>query len=150
MTKRLITILLLIISISCFFVTEYGYLNEKLDNKDETNEKNSSENLPAITISADKDKAQIGDLIDLSIKYNLPQGSIIDLSDFEGLEGLTVIRKQESKGLIILTILLDKTQPFKIGPISLTFKDKNNDLNIIKSEILNIEVLSKYSSCWKA
>ena len=122
----------------------YAHSNDSLPVKTERKSGNkvSAEEIPSVSISVDRNKANVGDLINLIIRYNLPKGSNFNESEFEGLEGLTVIGRNSSNGEIKLTLLIDKIKDFKIGPVSLTFKDKKGELNIIKSEVLDIAVLS--------
>lgn len=103
----------------------------------------ASAQIPKITVSADQTKIHTGDLINLSLKYFIPEGSTFaPETDLTGLEGLSIIGKEIIKNEIKLTLIIDKTAPFNIGPVSLSFKDNKGDFNIIRTEAIHIEVLS--------
>ncbi len=104
---------------------------------------NASGQVPNITASADKIKVHVGDLINLTLKYFIPEDSKFSPdTDLTGLDGLTITRKNAAKREITLTIIIDKAASFDIGPVSLSFKDNKGVLNIIRTETLHIEVLS--------
>ncbi|MBN2402596.1 MAG: hypothetical protein JXN64_09355 [Spirochaetes bacterium] len=99
--------------------------------------------VPGITASVDRNKTHVGDLINLSLKYFIPEGSTYAPdTDLTGIEGLSIADKKSAKGEITFVILVDKTESFIIGPVKLSFKDSKGVLNIIQSEALSIEVLS--------
>ncbi len=103
----------------------------------------TSAQIPKITASADRNKVHTGDLINLTLKYYIPEGGISNPgTELAGLEGLSIIAKKINKNEIILTLIIDKTAAFDIGPVSLAFKDIKGDLNIIRTEAIHIEVLS--------
>ena len=146
MTKRLFIVLILLL-LPVFRSAIYADSNKQPEkNQQEKENKDATEEVPFIAISVDKNKVNVGDMINLTIRYKLHQDSSFNESEIEGLEGLTIIKRKTAKGETKLTILTDKTQPFKIGPVSLTFKDKKNELNIIKSEGLDINVSSNLGS----
>ncbi len=104
---------------------------------------NNSNNSPEITASVSNNKVHVGELVKLTLKYNLPAGSIFNPeTDFDGLAGLTVIDRKMSMDSLSLTILIDNIHSFDVGPVSLSFKDSKGDLNIIRTEKIRLEVLS--------
>jgi hypothetical protein len=106
-------------------------------------QENLSGQVPKITASIDKNKVNVGDLINLSLRYFIPEDSKFNPdTDLTGLDGLTVTGKNSVNGEIIFTIIIDKTATFDIGQVSLSFKDSKGVLNIIKSDALHIDVLS--------
>jgi hypothetical protein len=140
MIKRFITFVIIsFIFISCDNSTKNNSSNEA----NTTKNNNPSQGIPKITASANKNKVHVGDIINLSLKYFIPENSTFNPdTDLTGFEGLTLTGKKSAKGEITLTIIVDKTASFDIGPVSLTFKDSKHIQNIIRSEALHIEVLS--------
>jgi hypothetical protein len=112
--------------------------------KDTSESKQSiSEKIPSITASADKTKVHVGDIINFSLKYFIPEGSTFKPeADLTGLEGLAITDKKSAKGEITLSIIIDRSESFDIGPVSISFKDSKSILNIIRSDALHIDVLS--------
>jgi hypothetical protein len=123
---------------------------EKIDTAKQntgTSAQNNSVRIPKITGSADKDKVHAGDIINLKFEYYIPEGSTFAPDkDITGFEGLSIIAKEINTNEIKLTLIIDKTAAFDIGPVSLTFKDKKGDLNIIRTEKIHIEVSSNLGS----
>lgn len=100
--------------------------------------------LPAtLTASLDTESAHVGDIVTLTLNYNLPK-EIKPISGLkiEGLEGLTIVDKKIINEKIKLFILIDKIDAFDIGPFAISFQDKNGETNLVRSEQVTIEVLS--------
>ena len=118
MITKWLLILMLLLFLPALRTAVYADSNEQPGKTLQKNKnKENSEVVPFISISTNKKKANVGDLIDLTIKYTLPEGSSFDETgfnetDFEGIEGLTIISRKSEKGEIKLTILNDKIRAF--------------------------------------
>lgn len=150
MKKLYLFLLLSVLPVYGFLYADSNKQPQKI--KQEVKAGENTEDVPYIAIAVDKSEVNVGDIVDLTITYKLPEGSSFngagsngsksDGFELEGLEGLTVVSKKAENGDIKLKVIIDKVQPFKIGPVTLTFKDKNDELNIIKSEEIDINVKS--------
>lgn len=99
--------------------------------------------IPGITLSADRTKARVGDIINLTLEYYLPAGNTpLPEGALSGLDELTVVQKKQENNKIIIAVLIDKPASFDIKPISFSFKDSKGVLSIIRTDALRIEVLS--------
>jgi hypothetical protein len=139
MIKRFFIFLIVLLMISA---CDSG---DKKNTTKDTNasKENISDRVPGITALADRTKVHVGDLLNLSLKYFIPEDSTFKPdTDLTGLDGLTITGKKAAKGEITLNIIIDKPSSFEIGPVSLSFKDSKGVLNIIRSDALLIEVLS--------
>jgi hypothetical protein len=119
------------------------YSSDAKSEAPQNNKEISGGQVPKITASVDRARAHVGDLINLTLKFSIPEGSVFTPdTDLTGLDVLTITGKKSSKGEIILTIIIDKPASFDIGPVGLSFKDSKGVLTIIRSDALRIEVLS--------
>ncbi|MFH0976896.1 MAG: hypothetical protein V1874_14030 [Spirochaetota bacterium] len=137
MTKRMLAafaVIAVLLFIACGKKTE--------DVPKNTENKNAPGNYPKITASVDLDKVRVGDIINLTLSYSVPAGVTVSESDITGIEGLAIVGKKSIKNSIILSIIIDKPEPFEIKPVSLSFKDGKGVLNIVKTEAIKIEVQS--------
>lgn len=96
-----------------------------------------------LSASLDKKSAHIGDIVTLTLNYRVPDnvkpGSGIKI---EGLEDVTVIERQEKEGEIVLKIIVDSIDKFEVGPVSLSYIDREGIETIVRSEPVALEVLS--------
>jgi hypothetical protein len=147
MIKRLLISLLILISSVFLSNCKKTKTNIAADQNAGTSAQSSIAQVPKITSSADKNKVHTGDIIKLNLKYYIPEGStFVPEKEITGLEGLSIVSREINKNEIKLNLIIDKTESFDIGPVSLSFKDKKGDLNIIRSEKIRIEVLSNLGS----
>ncbi len=97
-----------------------------------------------LTASLDRKSARIGDAVILTLKYYVPEGIRFEtMPKLDGLDGFTIIdKKKMSEGEIKLTLIVDKIDKFEIGPISLSYKDKDGVETVVRSEAVSIAVQS--------
>jgi hypothetical protein len=98
---------------------------------------------PTLSISIEKSTAMVGDRLWLTLMYDLPQGAHLpDDSAIHGIEKLAVVERTARKGEMKIRFLVDQLESFKIGPIGLTYLDKNGNEQTIKADPVAITVLS--------
>jgi hypothetical protein len=98
---------------------------------------------PKLSASIEKSAAMVGDRLWLTLMYDLPQGTHFpDDSAIQGIEKLAVVERTARKGEIKIRFLVDQLESFNIGPISLTYLDKNGNERTIKAGPVAITVLS--------
>ena len=98
---------------------------------------------PQLSASLSVKSARIGDIVELSLKYTLPKDAKISPeSKIEGLKDVAVIEKKMIPGEILLSIIVDRQDSFKLGPFSLSFKDKEGEENIIRSEAVTLDLIT--------
>lgn len=96
-----------------------------------------------LTASIDRKSAAVGETIILTLKYFVPEGIKFEsMPKIEGLDGFTIIDKKMTEGDIKLTVLVDKLDKMEIGPVSLSYKDKDGIETIVRSEAVSLPVQS--------
>jgi hypothetical protein len=104
-----------------------------------------SHGLPKVGLSAslDRDAAQVGSIVTLTLAYRLPEGAEIPADPkIEGLQGMTLLDHQVEPGKIETRILIDTLGPWKTGPIALTYSDEVGNPRTLKTDPLSLKVLS--------
>lgn len=97
----------------------------------------------ALSASVDKPAAKVGDLLWLSLKYTLPQGAHLPANPrIKGIEQLTVVKQAERDGEIRIQFLVGRLETFTIGPIGLTYIDKNGAEHPIEAHPVTVKVAS--------
>jgi hypothetical protein len=101
--------------------------------------------LPAFSLSAsvEKSDAKIGDLLWLTLTYDLPEGGHLpEHPVVRGIEKLTIVERVVRPGEIKLRFIVDRLESFRTEPISLTFIDKDGNEQQIETAPVTIAVLS--------
>lgn len=103
----------------------------------------STSSAPALSATVEKSAARVGDQLWLTLKYDLPEGAHLpDEPAIYGIEKLAVVNQIARKGEIKIGFILDRLDSFKIGPIGLTYLDKNGNEQRIETGPVAITVLS--------
>jgi len=100
---------------------------------------------PAAELSASVEKSavSVGDLIWLTLKYDLPEGARLPEDPVvRGIENLNVIEQVVHIGEIKIRFLIDRLESFKIERIGLTYFDKNGNERTIETAPIAVTVLS--------
>jgi hypothetical protein len=147
MIKRLLILLLITILPLLLLQCNKPEKNDNAKQNAKSSTENDSKQIPKITGSVDRNKVHTGDIINLNFRYYIPEGSTFESGkDITGLDTLSIIDKVINTNEIKIALLIDKTAAFDIGPVSLAFKDKKGDLNIIRTGKIHVDVLSNLGS----
>ena len=96
-----------------------------------------------LSASLDRKSARVGDSVILTLKYYVPQGIKFEsMPKLDGLDGFTIVDKKMTEGEIKLTLIVDRMDKLEIGPISLSYKDKDGVETIVRSEAVSLAVQS--------
>ena len=97
-----------------------------------------------LSASLDRKSARVGDSVILTLKYYVPQGIRFEsMPKLDGLDGFTIVDKKMSEGEIKLTLIVDRMDKLEIGPVSLSYKDKDGIETIVRSEAVSLVVQAK-------
>jgi hypothetical protein len=103
-------------------------------------------NLPAagtMTASLEPTQVPIGGLSVLSLGYSLPEGGrLADPPEIGGIEGLTVIRREEKSGSIRLFILADRLDRWEAEKITLAYVDEAGEKQVLEAGGVALDLLS--------
>ena len=100
------------------------------------------ESVPALSVSIDKNSVKVGDLLQLTLSYELPEGAELPESNgVRGLESLTAIEQKMQPGKIKVQFLVDQLESFELGPIGLTYIDTQGNQQQIETGPITITVL---------
>lgn len=99
--------------------------------------------VPELSASVEKSPVSVGDLIWLTLKYDLPEGARLPEDPaVRGIEKLNVIEQVVHIGEIKIQFLIDQLESFKIDRIDLTYFDKNGNEQTIETGPIAVTVLS--------
>ena len=101
--------------------------------------------LPESSLSAsiEKSSSKIGDLLWLTVKYDLPEGGQLPEDPVvRGIEKLNIVDRVVRAGEIKIRFIVDRLESFQTEPISLTFIDKEGSEQQIETAPVTIAVLS--------
>jgi hypothetical protein len=97
----------------------------------------------SLSVSAEKSAAKTGDLLWLTLRYDLPEGGhLAEGPAVGGIEKLNIVEKVARAGEIKFRILVDRLESFRTEPISLTFIDKDGNDQRIETAPVFIAVSS--------
>jgi len=97
----------------------------------------------ALSVSAEKSAAKIGDLLWLTLRYDLPEGGHLpEDSAVGGIEKLNIVERVARAGEIKFRVLVDRLESFQTEPISLTFIDKDGNEQRLEAAPVFITVSS--------
>ena len=98
---------------------------------------------PELTASLDRKSARVGDMVCLALRYRLPASARLhEKTEIKGIEGVTIIDRVKKMGCIKIRFLVDRLGEWKIGPISLTYVDKNGEEGTMNAGAISLKVLS--------
>ena len=96
-----------------------------------------------LTASVNSDSASIGSIVELTLKYTLPEGaSLLKPPQIEGLEELAVLDLHELPGIITIRLLIDSLGSWKTGELTLAYQDKNGEKGTLSADPISLSVLS--------
>ncbi len=97
----------------------------------------------ALSASLDRDSARVGGIIELSLKYRLPEGARLPAEqEIKGIEGLTTVDRQIGPGQIRIRLLVDQLGPWKTGALSLRYLDKEGKSQVLTTGPVSLTVTS--------
>ena len=98
---------------------------------------------PFLSVCIDPEIAYIGDIVEISLKYQLPEGANLDEEpEISGIEGLSILKTETAPGSIKINILVDQLEVFKSGKITLYYLDKDGQKRTIESGPVSFSILS--------
>jgi hypothetical protein len=96
-----------------------------------------------LSASVEKNTAKIGDLLWLTLTYDLPEGSHLPEDPaVDGIEKLNIVERVVRPGEIKLLFIVDQLESFQTEPINLTFIDKDGNEQRIETAPVTIAVSS--------
>ncbi len=97
----------------------------------------------SLSASVEKNTAKIGDLVWLTLTYDLPEGSQLPEDPVvNGIEKLNIVERVVRPGKIKLRFIVHQLESFQTEPISLTFIDKDGNEQRIETAPVTIAVSS--------
>jgi len=97
----------------------------------------------ALSASVDRNSARVGGIVELRLKYRLPEGAHLpEEPKIKGIEGLTTVDRQKGAGLIRIRFLVDQMGPWKTGELSLGYIDKNSKSQVLTTGPVSLKVTS--------
>ncbi|UCE63179.1 MAG: hypothetical protein JSU59_09960, partial [Nitrospirota bacterium] len=98
---------------------------------------------PRLTALLDRDSAEVGAVVVLTLSYQLPEGARLPEKPYiGGLEGLTVLEKTEEPGRVRSSLLVDRLGSWESQPFSLAYVDKENQTQSLTADPVSLKVLS--------
>jgi len=97
----------------------------------------------SLSASVEKSTAKVGDLLWLSLTYDLPEGGLLPKDPaVGGIEKLNIVERLVRPGEIKFRFIVDQLKSFETEPVSLIYFDKNGNEQQIKTSPVSITVLS--------
>ncbi len=98
---------------------------------------------PALSASIDRNSARVGGIVELCLKYRLPEGARLPAEPkIKGIEGLTTVDRQIGPGLIRIRLLVDQLGPWKTGALALSYMDKEGKSQVLTTDPVSLKVTS--------
>ena len=80
---------------------------------------------PGLTAALDRDAAEVGAIVTLTLTCRLPKGARLPpRPEVGGLDGLTVVDRKVVSGKVKIRLLVDRLGSWKTGPLSISYMDK--------------------------
>lgn len=97
----------------------------------------------ALTATLEPAQVPVGGRSLLTLDFLLPEGGrLTDPPEIGGLEGLTVIRREEKPGSILLDLLADRLDRWETEKITLAYVDEAGEKHILETGGAALDVLS--------
>ncbi|MBW2622557.1 MAG: hypothetical protein JRD68_06590 [Deltaproteobacteria bacterium] len=100
------------------------------------------ENPVRLTAALDRESAGVGDIVRLTLEYRLPEGAKLTSKGVTGLEDLTVVERKIESGRIRIALMIDRTDTWETGRLSLTYQDKDGREQTLLAKPVTLTVLS--------
>jgi len=98
---------------------------------------------PVLIATLDRESARVGDLVSLTLSYRLPAGARLPREpEIKGIEELTIVERLQETDRIEVKFVVDRLEPWKSGPISLTYVDRNGEEKTVSAGPVSLTVLS--------
>lgn len=102
-----------------------------------------TDDLPSLSATLEKNTARIGDMLWLTFRYKIPQGTQLpDNAGISGLEAVTVVEHKAEPNQIQIRFMIDQLESFNLGPFSLTYVDDNKDEQQVTADPIAVTILS--------
>ena len=103
----------------------------------------STSSAASLSASVEKNTAKIGDLLWLTLAYDLPEGGHLPEDPvIHGIEKLNIVERVVRPGKIKLRFIVDQLETFQTEPITLTIIDKDGNEQQIETAPVTIAVSS--------
>ncbi|MFC1814650.1 hypothetical protein ACFL0M_01660 [Thermodesulfobacteriota bacterium] len=103
----------------------------------------NSGSVGSLSAGLDRNSAKVGSMVELTLSYRLPEGGRLpEKPQIEGLEGLTIRERVIGPDQIRIKLLVDRLGSWKSGPLSLTYVDKAEKKQALKTDPVSLTVLS--------
>ena len=97
----------------------------------------------SLSATVDKNSAKIGDLLWLTLTYELPEGGYLPEDPVvDGIEKLNIVERVIRPGEIKFRFIVDQLESFQTEPINLTFIDKDGNEQRIETSPVTIDISS--------
>ncbi|MCP3954601.1 MAG: hypothetical protein GY697_20635 [Desulfobacterales bacterium] len=97
----------------------------------------------ALMASLTPESARVGEIVLLTLDCRLPPGARLpEKAEIRGLEGLTVLTREQQTSQIKVGILVDRLLPWKSGPIGLSYIAADGHLQAMNAEPVALTVVS--------
>jgi hypothetical protein len=98
---------------------------------------------PGLKALLDRQTAQVGDRVVLSLSYVLPEGAgLTEPPEIKGVEDLTLVNVQKGEGALRLSFLVDRLKDWKTKQISLAYRDRDGTLRELTADPVSLTVAS--------
>ena len=103
----------------------------------------TTDDLPSLSATIEKNTARIGDMLWLTFTYKIPPGTRLpDSGGISGLEALTVVEHKAEPNQIQIRFMVDQLESFNLGPFSLTFINEKKDEQQVTTDPIAITIVS--------
>jgi hypothetical protein len=91
------------------------------------------------------DVVRVGDFVEIVLKYRLPEGAVLaEPLSLRGLEGLRVTKVRKTGSRIRVSCLVDATDVWRTGKLSVTWKDSEGRAREVSAPPLSVPVRSNF------
>jgi hypothetical protein len=98
---------------------------------------------PGLQAVLDRQTAQVGERVVLSLKYALPErATLVEPPEVKGVEDLTLVDVRKGEGEIRLSFLVDRLKDWKTKQIILSYRKKDGTRGELKADPVSLTVAS--------
>ncbi len=104
---------------------------------------NSNDCEGTLTATLDRHSARVGSIVTLTLHHKLPKGAVLsDPMEIKGIDGLSTIEFKTGPNITTVTFLIDRLDSWKIGPISISYLDKQGDSRTLTADSIPLKMIS--------